>query len=105
MKTDLTKLSKENMKIVYKETFVQRLERQLQYIANDNPSAAKRFKKNLIQNIKKIPNNPQIYRKSIYFDDNSIRDLIFKGYTIVFRINQNQIEVFGFVKFQENPTD
>jgi len=46
-----------------------------------------------------------MFRKSIYFDDDSIRDLIFKGYTVVFRINNSQIEVFGFVKFQENPTD
>jgi len=31
--------------------------------------------------------------------------IVFKGYTIVFRINKNRIEVFGFVKFQNNPTD
>ena len=36
------------------------------------------------------------------FDD-FIRDYIFKGYTIVFRIAKMQIEVFGFVKFQEKP--
>jgi plasmid stabilization system protein ParE len=93
------------MRIVYKETFVQRLEKQLQFITIDNPTAAKRFKKKLIESIKKIPNNPKIYRKSIYFEDESIRDLIYKGYTIVFRINDDQIEVFGFVKFQQNPTD
>ena len=93
------------MKIVYKETFVQRLEKQLSFIANDNPSAAKRFKKDLIEKIKKIPDNPKIYRKSISFEDESIRDFIFKGYTIVFRINNEQIEIFGFVKFQQGPTD
>ncbi|MGE4289735.1 MAG: type II toxin-antitoxin system RelE/ParE family toxin [Salinivirgaceae bacterium] len=93
------------MKIVYKESFVSRLERQLKYISLDNPNAARRLKKDLITKIKKISSNPQIYRKSIYFEDNSIRDLIFKGYIIVFRINTDQIEVFGFVKFQENPTD
>lgn len=93
------------MRIVYKESFVQRLERQLRYIAQDNPAAAKRFKKNLIENIKKIKSNPKLCRQSVYFEDESIRDLIYKGYTVVFRINQNQIEVFGFVKFQENPTD
>ncbi len=31
--------------------------------------------------------------------------MIFKGFTIVFRINEDQIEVFGLVKFQEKPTD
>ena len=93
------------MQIVYKDTFVDRLERQLKYISIDNPSAAKRFKNDLIKKIKTIPGNPFIFRKSIYFDDNTIRDLIFKGYTIVFRINKNQIEVFGFVHFQQDSTD
>ena len=93
------------MKIVFKDTFVFRLERQISYIANDNPTAAKKFKRGLLEKIKAIPSNPLIFRKSIYFQDESIRDLIFKGYTVVFRINGNQIEVFGFVKFQENPTD
>lgn len=94
-----------NIKIVYKETFVPRLERQIRFISNDNPTAAKRFKKELLAKIKTIPPNPQIFRKSIYFDDSSIRDLIFKGYTIVFRIIENKIEVFGFVQFQEKPVD
>ena len=93
------------MKIVYKESFVIRLEKQLEFIKKDNPTAAKKFKKELLKRIKSIPVNPYIFRKSIYFEDNSIRDLIFKGYTVVFRIVEKQIEVFGFVKFQENPTD
>jgi plasmid stabilization system protein ParE len=93
------------MKIVYKDTFVFRLERQIKYISSDNPTAAKNFKRDLLDKIKKIPVNPLIYRKSIYFQDELIRDLIFKGYTVVFRINEDQIEVFGLVKFQEKPTD
>jgi len=75
------------MKIVYKDTFVKSLENQLDYIAQDNPSAAKKFQKELISRMKQIPKHPQRFRKSIYFNDNSIRDLIYKGYTIVFRIN------------------
>jgi len=93
------------MKIVFKETFVIRLEKQLKYIAKDNPRSAKRLKKDLLTKIRRISSNPKQFRKSIYFDDNSIIDLVFKGYTIVFRITETQIEVFGFVKFQEKPTD
>ena len=65
----------------------------------------KNFKNELIEKIKTISNNPYQYRKSIYFDNDLIRDLIYKGYTVVFRINKNVIEVFGFVKHQEKPTD
>jgi plasmid stabilization system protein ParE len=93
------------MKIIYKDTFVDRLEKQLRYIAKDSPKSAKKLKTELIQRIKEIPANPYLNRKSIYFENDLIRDLIFKGYTVVFRINKNQIEVFGFTKYQENPTD
>ena len=55
--------------------------------------------------IKETPERPLSYRKSIYFEDETIRDLIFKGYTIVFRLTKESIEIFGFVKFQKEPTD
>ena len=59
----------------------------------------------LIEKNYKIPSNPYQYRKSIYFENESIRDLIFKGYTVVFRITAERIEVFGFVKYQKEPED
>ncbi|WP_433991472.1 type II toxin-antitoxin system RelE/ParE family toxin [Kordia algicida OT-1] len=93
------------MKIIYKDTFVERLEKQLKYIAKNNQKSAIKLKSELLQRIKSIPENPYLFRKSIYFEDDSIRDLIHKGYTIVFRIRENQIQVFGFVRFQEKPTD
>jgi plasmid stabilization system protein ParE len=93
------------MRIIYKDTFVKRLERQLKYIAEKSPKSAKNLKTEIIQRIKEIPENPYLFRKSIYFENEAIRDLIHKGYTVVFRINENQIEVFGFTKFQEKPTD
>lgn len=95
------------MKLKFKSTFTNRLSRQVSYISNDSPSRARKFKDNLIKHIKKISKNPYSYRKSVYFEDNTIRDLIFKGYCITFRINEkeNAIEIFGFTKYQENPTD
>jgi len=39
------------MKIVYKESFVNRLEHQIKYIAKDNPTSAKRFKTELLNKI------------------------------------------------------
>ncbi len=93
------------MKIVFKESFVLRFGKQIEYIANDSPSRAKKFKNDLMKRIQKIPSNPYLFRKSIYFNNEEIRDLIFKGYTIVFRIGDDVIEVFGFVKHQNSPTD
>lgn len=93
------------MKIFFKDTFVFRLEKQLDYIAHNSPANARRFKNDLMKMIIDIPSNPLKNRKSIWFDDQNIRDLIFKGYTIVYRINNNTIEVFGFVKYQNSPID
>lgn len=88
------------MRIILKDTFVTRLGDQLDYIAQSNPANARKFKDDLFKQLKTISPNPYKYRKSIWFDDPNIRDLIFKGYTIIFRIKANTIEVFGFVKYQ-----
>lgn len=91
------------MKIVFKDTFIIRLENQIEYISLDSPKRARKFKSEILNRIKEIPTNPYRYRKSIYFEEESIRDLIFKGYTIVFRIADENIEIFGFVKYQKEP--
>jgi plasmid stabilization system protein ParE len=91
------------MKILFKESFVEKLGKQLEYISLDSPKSAQYFKNELLRLIREIPLNPYKYRKSIYFDDQYIRDLIYKGYTIVYRINKDTIEVFGFVKYQQSP--
>ncbi|MCD4790124.1 MAG: type II toxin-antitoxin system RelE/ParE family toxin [Bacteroidales bacterium] len=95
------------MKIKIKVSFHKRLSRQIEYIAQDSPVRAKKFKNDILSQIKKIYPMPYKHRKSIYFEDDDIRDLIFKGYTIVYRINkeENVIEVFGFVKYQKKPVD
>ena len=91
------------MRIVFKKEFVTKLSEQLDYIAQDSTTRANSFKVELLQKLKILTSFPYSCRKSIYFDDNCIRDFTFKGYTIVYRINKNQIEVFGLVKFQEGP--
>ena len=67
----------------------------LKHIAKDKISASENFYVNLNKTIAEIPNFPFKYRKSIYFDNDNIRDMTFKGYTIIYRINikKNLIEV------------
>ncbi len=93
------------VRIVFKETFLNRLENQVDYISLDSPTRARKFKNDLLARIREVSKNPYKYRKSIYFDSPQIRDLIFKGYTIVFRITDERIEVFGFVKYQSSVSD
>jgi len=74
------------MIIRYKESFKSRLNRQLRYIAKDSPIHARKFRDALRLHIKSLKTNPYRCRKSIYFDDDTIRDFVFKGYVIVYKI-------------------
>jgi len=60
------------MKIVFKDTFLHRLESQIEYISLDSPSRARKFKSDLLNRIKEIQSNPYQYRKSIYFEEETI---------------------------------
>ena len=93
------------MKIKLTKSFQNRLLNQIEYIAKNNPLNARKFQEEIISHIRDIPLRLKSFRKSIYFNDDSIRELIFKGYTIVFRIKHDYIEVFGFIKYQKSLED
>ena len=63
------------------------------YIAQDKKYAAKNFKDKLNKEIDNLIHFPYKYRTSYYYNDINIRDMIFEGYTIVYRINKNTIEI------------
>lgn len=88
------------MTVRYTETFLRELLDQIAFIAEDKPEAAFKFKDDLEELISQIPNFPLKHRKSIFSDDVNIRDLIFKGYTITYRINQREsfIEILSLNK-------
>lgn len=93
------------MKIKFTKSFSEKLHKQIDFIASDKPQAARIFKTRILNAIKEIPSMPYKYRKSIFFDQDEIRDLIVQGYIIVYRINiqENCIEIFGFSKWVDNP--
>jgi len=92
------------MKIKITKSFRNKLNDQVVFIAKDKPAAARKFKSDLLKLIHKIPETPYKNRKSIFFNRNDIRDLVFKGYVIVYKIDEkaNEIQVFGFSKYQEH---
>ena len=92
------------MKIEITSGFRDKLKRQIQYISNDKPQAARKFNQLVFQEIRKLSNNPKKNRKSIFFDNDNIRDLIVKGYLIIYEIlpDENKIAVMGFYKWENN---
>jgi plasmid stabilization system protein ParE len=93
------------MKLKFTKGFREKLNAQVDFIAKDKPDTARKFKNDLIAKINEMPGMPFKHRKSIFFDREDIRDLVFKGYVAVYKVNQDlkEIEVFGFTKYQENP--
>ncbi|MFD2292172.1 type II toxin-antitoxin system RelE/ParE family toxin [Mariniflexile gromovii] len=73
------------MKIKILKSFSIKLADQVEYIAKDKPEAARKFKVDILKAISGIAELPYGNKKSIYFEDSTIRDLTFKGYTIVYR--------------------
>jgi len=74
----------------------------LEYIAQDKLSASKKFRKNLFEQIKNLPNYPYKYRKSYYFNEEEIRDMIFKGYTIIYEVDLNNNLIIILNIFNKN---
>ncbi len=67
----------------------------LDYIAQDKLSASEDFLNELDKLINNLPNFPFKFRKSKYFDDEDIRDMIYSGYTLVYRVDKakNTIDI------------
>lgn len=91
------------MKISFTDEFVVLLNQQIIYISKDKPKAARKFKKELLLNLKKDLKFPLNYKKSIYFNNDKIRDYVFKGYTIIYEVfeEQHKVIVFEFIKYME----
>ena len=76
----------------------------MKFISKDSKPRALNFKSEIDNEINNLDNMPYKFRKSIYFEDENIRDLIFKGYTIVYKVDeQNEtILIIGIKKYQDS---
>jgi plasmid stabilization system protein ParE len=92
------------MRIKFQEEFLFELNDQVHYISKDKPVAARKFKADLLRNIKKNLTKPFLFKKSRYFDNENIRDYFFKGYVTVYEVDieQNIVSVFGFIKHKDS---
>jgi hypothetical protein len=89
------------MKIIKDKKYTSSLYSIIKYIAQDKLTVAKSFESSLNHKIKKIPNFPYKHRKSFYFQDDTYRDLIYKGYTIIYKIQTDNIIILDIFKWIE----
>ena len=90
------------MLIIRTEEYQKELLAILKYIAKDKITASRKFKKDLNVQIDKLPKFPYKYRQSFYFENENIRDMIFKTYTINYEIDLNKNTIFIFSIFNQN---
>ena len=92
------------MRIKFQEEFLFELNDQVHYISKDKPVAARKFKTDLLRNIRKDLKDPFLFKKSKYYNDENIRDYVFKGYVAVYYIDieTNYVSVFGFIKYKDS---
>ena len=79
------------------------LESVLDRIVLDSLNAALGLVDELEERLKALPHMPYKFRKSIYFDNEDIRDYIYKGYVIPYFIDMDmdKIILLGMVKYRE----
>ena len=75
------------MKIIESDEYKIRLRGVTNYIKKDKKSAAINFAKELRKKIRKLPKNPFMCPPSQYFEENNVRDMTYKGYTITYEVN------------------
>ena len=92
------------MRVVKTDDFQESLKNILLYIAKDKKSPAIEFNRELNKKIRDLKDFPFMYHKSYYFDDEYIRDLTHKGYTIPYRVDLEErvISIIGITKYKNS---
>ncbi len=89
------------MNIIKKQKFLDSLQAIILFIAEDKPSAAVKFYIKLNEKLETLPHSPKRCRKSLYRKDENYRDLIFDGYTIIYKISKETITILDIFKWQK----
>lgn len=84
--------------VVYTSEFKANLDTILDFIGDDNPKAAAKFGNELLDKIDTLDFMPFRCRQHLDNGDKNIRDLVFKGYVIVFRVIENEVRILGIYK-------
>ena len=89
------------MNFEFDDRFIKALNDIESFIALDSLERAEKFKNDIIDKISSLDFMPKRCRKSTLANDENIRDLIFKGYIIVFKIQNDTIQVLYIYKENE----
>ena len=91
------------MKIEFNPLFEEALLGILMYIMQDSEQSSITFEEEIFEHLDGLLLFPYKFRKSIYYDDENIRDYIFMGYTIPYLVDENNdmivvLDIFKWVE-------
>ena len=88
------------MKIIETNKYKSQIREITFYIKKDKSLAALNFASELKKSINNLGNFPYKYKQSIYFRNKYTRDMTFKGYTVIYQIFEDRIEIMSI--FNQN---
>lgn len=91
------------MKLEFNPLFEEALFGILTYIMLDSEQASFTFEEELFEHLDGLLLFPYKFRKSLYYDDEQIRDYIFMGYTIPYLVDEKRdvivvLDIFKWVE-------
>ena len=90
------------MKIIRTKKFLKEFETIVLFIAQDKKSAALNFKSEVNKKINQLKTFPYKYRASYYYEQEQYRDMTYKGYTIIYKIDTKKETLFILSIFSKN---
>jgi len=81
------------MKLIWTHEAIAQLTEIEDYIAKDSPERAARFVEQLIEHAESLSDEPRMGRTVPEIANPDIRELLVKKYRIVYRLNENCIEI------------
>lgn len=81
------------MKIIWSPLALERIEEISDYIAYDSPSAARKWIDSVIKKVEALPHNPEIGRIVPEIEIQSIREIIFGNYRIIYHYDKKSIQI------------
>ena len=81
------------MIIIWSPLAINRASEIADYIAQDKPSAAKRWINEVFIKVEQLKSSPQIGRVVPEISDNKFRELIYGNYRIIYRMEIKQISI------------
>jgi len=81
------------MKIIWSPLSIDRTTEIAKYIAQDNPSAAKKWVETLFERVELLKTSPQSGRVVPETRSDDIRDLLYGNYRVIYRLEEKTVSI------------